>query len=87
MHPKKPKGLSLGLGFQFFEYFGLGLGIYKSLANFELDNLNTKKNLFLGMDLSTNFEFFFSFSKFIIHTQKLNFSLYLNYLIRNLQEI
>ena len=43
MHPKKPKGLSLGLGFQFFEYLGLG----------------TNKNLkFLGMDLSINFDFF-----------------------------
>jgi hypothetical protein len=27
MHQIKPKGLSLGLGFQFFEYLGLGLGI------------------------------------------------------------
>ena len=27
MHPIKPKGLSLGLGFQFFEYLGFGLGI------------------------------------------------------------
>ena len=27
MHPKKPKGLSLGLGFQFFEYLGVGFGL------------------------------------------------------------
>jgi len=41
MHPIKPKGLSLGLGFQFVEY--LGLGFFKPLANFELDNLKYKK--------------------------------------------
>ena len=35
----------MGLGFQFVEYLGkgLGLGFFKSLANFELDNLKYKK--------------------------------------------
>ena len=32
MHPKKPKGLSLGLGFQFFEYSGFELG-FEYFAN------------------------------------------------------
>ncbi len=27
MHPIKPKGLSLGLGFHFFEYLGFGFGL------------------------------------------------------------
>ena len=42
MHPKKPKGLSLGLGFQFFEYLGLGLGISQISCKFQIDNLNIK---------------------------------------------
>ena len=49
MHPIKPKGLSLCLGFQFVEYLGwglgLGLGFFKSFANFELDNLKYKKKI------------------------------------------
>ncbi len=49
MHPIKPKGLTLGLGFQFVEYLGqgLGLGFFKSLANFELDNLKYKKKILI----------------------------------------
>ena len=42
----KPKGLSLGLGSQFFEYlsFGLGFGYF---ANSELDSLKYKKKFYL----------------------------------------
>jgi len=29
--PKKPKVLSLGLGFQFFEYLGFGFGYFANL--------------------------------------------------------
>jgi hypothetical protein len=32
MHPIKPKGLSLGLAFQFFEYLGFGFG-FRYFAN------------------------------------------------------
>ena len=41
------------------------------------------------MDLSINFDFFSSFSKFILKSipKNKNFFLYLNYLIRNLQKI
>jgi len=39
--PKKPKGLSLG--FQFFEYLGLGLGTLRIFCKFRKNNLNTKK--------------------------------------------
>jgi len=33
MHPIKPKGLSHGLGFQYFEYqgFGFGLGYFANI--------------------------------------------------------
>jgi hypothetical protein len=54
MRPIKPKGLSLGLGFQFFEYLGLGWG-FGYFANSELNNLRYKKKFqFVGMDLSIN---------------------------------
>jgi hypothetical protein len=44
VHPKKTKGLSLGLGFRFFENLGLGLSEIlqiscKFRANFEYDIL------------------------------------------------
>jgi hypothetical protein len=49
-HPKKLKGLSLGLGFQFFEYFANLLQISNKIID------NNKKIWFLSMDLSINFE-------------------------------
>ena len=38
MHPIKPKGLSLGLGFQFVEYlgWGLGLGFFQIFCKFRI---------------------------------------------------
>ena len=38
MHQKKTKGLSLGLGFQFFEYLSLrlGLGILQIFGKFRI---------------------------------------------------
>ena len=48
--PKKLKGLSLGLGFQFFEYFANLLQISNKIID------NNKKIWFLSMDLSINFE-------------------------------
>ncbi len=62
---------------------------FKSLANFELDNLNTKKSFIFGY----GFEYKFRKTKkkfkidTQIHTKKLIFFLHLNYLILNLQEI
>jgi len=50
--PKKPKGLSLGLGFQFFEHLGFGFGYF---ANFELDNLNKKFFLIFGYGFEYQF--------------------------------
>ena len=62
--PKKTKGLSLGLGFQIFEYlcFGFGFRYFANLlhiSNYIIQN--KKKNEFLGMDLSINFDFSSSF--------------------------
>ena len=31
MHPKKPKGLRLDSGFQFFQYLGFGFGYFANL--------------------------------------------------------
>ena len=46
MHPKTPKGLSLGLSFQFFEYLGFEFE-FEYFSNFEKDNLKKKiKDLF-----------------------------------------
>ena len=55
MHPIKPKGLILGTGFQFFEYW---VWVFcKSLASFELDNLKyKKKNLIFGYGVEYKFE-------------------------------
>jgi hypothetical protein len=39
VHTIKPKGLCLGLGFQFFEYLGFGFGYFIN----ELYNLKKKK--------------------------------------------
>jgi len=57
MHPIKPKSLSLGLVFQFFDYVGFGFGYFANfLQILELNNLKYKKNLFLFLviDLSKN---------------------------------
>ncbi len=94
MYPIKPKGLSLDLGFQFFQYLGFGfwVGVFcKSLANFELDNLKYEKLIFnfwvwIWVSILIFFLVFLIYTQ--IHTQKLKISFsYLNYLIRNLQEI
>jgi len=46
MHPTIPKGLSLDLGFQFFEYLGLGnWHVFFSLATFFFLNQNRYANI------------------------------------------
>jgi hypothetical protein len=58
MHPIEPKGFSMGLDFQFFEYLGMGLGLdfFKSFANFKLDNSKyKKKNLIFGYGFEYKF--------------------------------
>ncbi len=91
MHPKKPKGLSLGLGFQFVEYlgWGLGLGFFQIFCKFRIRYFKIKKNLIFGYGFEYKFRKTRKKIKIDtqIHTQKLNFFLYLNYLIRNLQKI
>ncbi len=57
--PKKPKEFGPGLGFQFFEDLDL------CLLQIELYNIKKYFFLFLVMDLSISFKFFFSFLKFI----------------------
>ena len=61
MHPIKPKSLSLGLVFQFFDYVGFGFGYFANfLQILELNNLKYKKKIFLllGIDLSINKRFY-----------------------------
>ena len=65
MHPIKPKGLSRGLDFQFFEYFGFWVWVFcKSLTNFELDDLKfEKKILIFGYGFEYQLLIFFDFFK------------------------
>ncbi len=52
MHTIKPKGLSLGLGFQFFEFLGFGFGYFIN----ELYNLK-KKKIFLIFQYGFEYKF------------------------------
>jgi hypothetical protein len=56
MHPKITKGLSLGLGFQFFEYLGFEFG-FEYFANLlqisnKTEMWNRHKNLSLRMTIT-----------------------------------
>jgi hypothetical protein len=57
MHPIKPKGLSLGWVFNLLSiWVGVWVWVFfKSLANFELDNLDTKKILIFGYGFEYKF--------------------------------
>jgi len=56
IHLIKPKGLSLGLGFQFFEYWvlGLGLGILQIFCKFHIRLFKIKKKCFNFFFISNN---------------------------------
>ena len=44
MHPKKPKGLSMGLGYQFFEYLDFEFGFeYFAISNKIIQNAKNIK--------------------------------------------
>jgi hypothetical protein len=82
MHPQIPKGLSLGLGFQFFEHLSLSLNILQISCKFRIRKLEIKKKLVF--EYGSILIFFLIFK---IDTKNLIFYFILNYLIRNLQEI
>jgi len=71
--PKKPKGLSLGLGFQFFEYLSFKFG-FDYIANLlqisnEIMSVNYFLYIFLRMELQTNIN---AFELYIFLLQKLH---------------
>ena len=60
MHPKKPKGLSLDLGFQFFEYLGFGFGFgYFSNLLYGLEYKFKKLEKKIKIDTQINTQKFF----------------------------